>query len=55
MKKRVPGDETLIDRPIKVEFVDLPCIYHYADENFNMIFRRLAHTTQYEIFERKSI
>ena len=55
MKKRIPGDETLIDRPIKVEFVDLPNIYHYADDNFNKIFSRLAHTKQYEIFEKGSI
>lgn len=48
-------DETLIERPIKVEFIDIPQVYHYADEISSDFFHCLAETDQYEIFERKVI
>ena len=31
MKEQRAGDDTIIERPIKVEFVDLPRLYHYDD------------------------
>lgn len=48
-------DETLIERPIKVEFIDLPQVYHYGDDISSDFFTCLAETDQYEIFERKVI
>ena len=45
----------MIDRPIKIEFADLPRLYHYADEKSYDFFGGLAKTDQLEIFEKKVI
>lgn len=50
LKQRVEGDDTLIDRPIRVEFVDIPNVYHYDDCLTDNFFGQLADTDQYEIF-----
>jgi hypothetical protein len=55
MAQNKEEDETLIERPIKVEFIDLPVIYHYNNEISGEFFRCLAETDQYEIFERKVV
>lgn len=44
MKQKSNGDDTLIDRPIKVEFVDIPHVYHYDDELCDSFFGALADT-----------
>lgn len=31
MIQRKEGDESLIERPIRVQFIDMPMIYHYED------------------------
>lgn len=31
MVQRREGDESLIERPIRVQFIDMPRIYHYED------------------------
>lgn len=36
--------ETLIERPIKVEFIDIPRIYHYSDKLSDEFFMCLAET-----------
>lgn len=55
MKQRIDGDDTLIDRPIRVEFVDIPKVYHYDDDLCDNFFGALADTDQLEIFQRKAI
>ena len=46
MKQRAEGDDTLIDRAIKVEFVDIPRVYHYMDDLTDDFFSALASTEQ---------
>ena len=48
-------NETEVERPIKVEFVDIPRVYNYQDELTDSFFFALAHTNQYQIFESKII
>jgi uncharacterized membrane protein len=32
MKQKLSdSDETIIDKPIRVEFIDMPKMYHYTD------------------------
>lgn len=52
---RRPGAPSLIERPIKAEFIDIPRIYHYADDQFNDFFGYLKRTQQIEIFSKKAI
>lgn len=47
--------DTLIERPIKVEFIDVPRLYHYSDSLSDPFFTCLADTDNYEIFEKKVI
>lgn len=44
MKSRAKGDDSLIDRPIRAEFIDLPGIYHYKAELFEDFYGALADT-----------
>ena len=44
MQQRKEGDATLIERPIKVEFVDMPRVYHYTDPLCTEFFGSLAGT-----------
>jgi hypothetical protein len=38
----VEGDESVIERPIKVQFIDIPRVYHYEDELCDVFFGELA-------------
>ena len=49
------GEETLVERPIKVEFIDVPKIYHYNDPNNCAFFSALAETGDHSILELKVI
>ena len=55
MKQRVAGDDTIIERPIRVELIDMPCLYHYNDPLFGEVFEQLAETDQLEVFEQKAV
>jgi hypothetical protein len=44
MAQNKEDDETLIERPIKVEFIDMPMIYHYGEEISSEFFHCLADT-----------
>lgn len=44
-----------IENRIKVEFIDLPGVYHYLDEEFGQVFEELAKTDSIEFFNIKSI
>lgn len=47
--------DTFIERPIKVEFIDIPRLYHYSDALSDEFFTCLAETDCYDIFEKKVI
>lgn len=47
------GEE--IERPIKVEFIDIPLVYAYSDPNFEPFFNNLSNSGQLEVFQTKPI
>ena len=47
--KSMSGKE--IEKPIKVEFVDMPRLYHYNDALCDEFFGALAGTEKYEVFQ----
>lgn len=51
-KKENPN---FIERPIRVEFIDIPRLYHYSDNLSDPFFTTLADTDCFEIFEKKVI
>ncbi|CDW71887.1 wd-40 repeat protein [Stylonychia lemnae] len=55
METRKEGDESMVERPIRVQFVDLPNVYHYDDPICDEFFGQLADTDQYDVFARKGI
>jgi hypothetical protein len=46
---------TGVERRIKCEFLDMPFIYHYKDENFGPLFSSLAVTQNFDFFKLVSI
>jgi hypothetical protein len=50
MKQRIKSDDSLIERAIRVDFVDIPKVYHYNDDMCDPFFEQLADTDQYEVF-----
>lgn len=44
-----------IENRIKVEFIDLPGVYHYCDDEFGQVFEELAKTDKIEFFNLKVI
>ena len=44
-----------IERPIKVEFIDLPCVYNYNEELCTEFFGRLADSENFALFENKAV
>lgn len=55
MEDRKEGDESQVERPIRVELVDMPRVYHYDDPLCDEFFGQLADTDQYDVFSQKSI
>lgn len=47
--------ETQVERPIKVEFIDLPRLYNFQDELCDKFFLALASNDQLHIFQNKAI
>lgn len=56
-KKKLLKDDSQedIERPIRVEFLDIPKLFNFNDSLFLEFFVNLAATKQYEIFEKKSV
>lgn len=50
MEDRKEGDESQVERPIRVELVDMPRVYHYDDPLCDEFFGQLADTDQYDVF-----
>eukprot|EP00347_Sterkiella_histriomuscorum_P013502 403364473 len=48
-------NENKVTTSIKLQFIDLPGVYHYLDPNFQDFFKALAETTHYEYFMNKAI
>ena len=44
-----------IETRIKCEFLDLPCIYHFMDPDFDPFFDQLANTDNILFFEKRGI
>lgn len=55
IKKPAKDGKKGLERPIRVVFIDLPCVYHYNNELCEKFFGELAETQNYDIFKRKSI
>lgn len=44
-----------IERPVKIEFIDVPRVYNPNDELCNDFYSALAETDNYELFGKKAI
>lgn len=48
-------DKDGFEKRLKCEFVDIPYIYHYKDEDFYNFFDSLAETDEFDYFKIKCI
>ena len=44
-----------VETRIKLEFIDLPGVYHFQDKNFEDFFEALANTSNLDFFKKKPI
>ena len=45
----------VVEESVKCEFLDIPGVYHYLDDEFSEVFDALANTSKFEIFNLKAI